>query len=155
MRIVQSKRLCAAALWLAAMTGCDAGPNYVPVSGVVTLDGKPYPDAVVLFMPRAAEPGQDPGRGSSAYTDANGRFQLKTMDGDEGAVVGKHTVQISSKGDYVLPIDPETGSSDTLPAGAAKAKVDPIPRDWINPGKDFEVPPGGTDKANFDIVSKK
>jgi len=145
--------LCIAALWLVALSGCDAGPNYVPVSGVVTLDGKPYPEAVVLFMPRATEENPNPGRGSSSYTDANGRFQLKTIDGDEGAVVGKHMVQITTKG-TVLPIDPEVGSPDDLPPGT-KQNIDPIPREWNNPGKEFEVPPGGTDEANFDIVTKK
>ncbi|MBI3462236.1 MAG: hypothetical protein HY000_04130 [Planctomycetes bacterium] len=153
MKVTRLVGLCALALAILALTGCDSGPNYVPVSGVVTLDGKPYPDAVVLFMPRAPEPGEDPGRGSSSYTDANGRFQLKTMDGDEGAVVGKHTVQITSKG-TVMEIDPEVGSPDDFARGT-QFKVDPIPREWANPGKDFEVPSGGTDQANFDIVSKK
>lgn len=144
---------CATVLLFAALAGCDSGPNYVPVSGTVTLDGKPYADAVVVFMPRATEGNPTPGRGSSSYTDQAGRFKLQTIDGDEGAVVGKHTVQIMSKGD-VMAIDPELGSPDDFAPGT-KRKVDPIPREWSSPGKDFEVTSGGTDQANFDIVTKK
>ena len=32
---------------LAAAVGCSGGPKYVSVSGVVTLDGEPYGNAVV------------------------------------------------------------------------------------------------------------
>jgi hypothetical protein len=140
----------------AAIGGCNQGPRYVPVSGVVTLNGKPYADAVVVFMPQATEGNLNPGRGSSSYTDKDGRFSLKTMDGDEGAVAGNHVVQIMSKGDEVVAIDPEVGSPDDLPANvAAKARFDPIPREWTDPGKPFQVPPGGTDQANFDIKTRR
>jgi hypothetical protein len=133
--------------------GCGGGPKYVPVSGVVTLDGKPGADLVVLFLPQASEGNQNPGRGSSAYTGKDGRYQLKTMDGDEGAVVGKHLVQIMSKGS-TLAIDPELGSPDDLPAGT-RLTANPIPADWTNPGKPFEVPGAGTDQANFNIQRGK
>ena len=53
-----------------------------------------------------------------------------------------------------IEIDPETGSADQWPAGT-KPPVDPIPREWSEPGKDFDVPADGTDKANFDITTKK
>lgn len=39
-------------LGLALMvSGCDAGIEYFPVAGRITLDGKPLADAVVSFMP--------------------------------------------------------------------------------------------------------
>ena len=69
--------LCAFAL------GCGGGPEFVPVSGVVTLNGKPYGKAAVSFQPIGTTENPNPGRGSSAYTDENGRFRLMmTTPGD-------------------------------------------------------------------------
>ena len=49
------------------------------------------------------------------------------------------------------------GASDTGSDDKADApNVDPIPQEWnARSTKEFDVPAGGTDKANFDIVSKK
>jgi hypothetical protein len=145
-----------ALLILLAAAGCGSGPGYAPVSGVVTLDGKPYGEAVVSFQPIATEGNPNPGRGSSGETDATGRFVLKTDDLKEGAVVGKHRVRIMTRGnDVVTGFDPATGSPDSTPV-APRGKIDPIPLEWnAYSDKEFEVPAGGTDKANFDIISKK
>jgi len=142
--------LALAAAVLASCAGCGSGPKYVPVSGVVTLKGKPGSDLVVVFLPQASEGNLNPGRGSSAYTDKDGRFQLKTMDGDNGAVPGKHMVQIMGKGTTATGYDPTLGSPDDVPAGT-RPLVDPVPAEWRNPGKPFEVPAAGTDQANFDV----
>jgi hypothetical protein len=142
-------------LTLVAFVGCDTGPRYVPVSGVISLNGKPYPEAVISFQPIAAEGNQNPGRGSSSYTDAEGKFHLKTDDGNNGAVPGKHRIRIMTKGDDMVLFDPEKGSPDSLPAGK-RNKIDPIPRSWnVDSDKEFEVPAKGTDQANFDIVTKQ
>jgi hypothetical protein len=137
---------------LLAAVGCSGGGRYASVSGVVTLDGKPYPDAVVSFQPLGTRDNPTPGRGSSAYTDANGRFVLKSDDGDDGALVGKHIVRIMTKGNDVIGQAPDGGSPDE----GAKGRVDPIPPEWNALSKvEFDVPKEGTDKANFDIVTKK
>ena len=49
-----------------------------------------------------------------------------------------------------------TGSDDAAPPKSA-LKRDPIPGEWFDPDKpkNFEVPPGGTDQANFEITTKK
>ena len=73
-------RFLAAGGLLAAVVGCSGGPKFAPVSGVVTLDGKPYAKAVVSFQPIGTADNPNPGRGSSAYTDENGRFVLKSDD---------------------------------------------------------------------------
>jgi hypothetical protein len=91
-------------------------------------------------------------------TDENGRFVLMTDDGQTGAVVGKHRVRIQTKRDEAnVFIDPETGSADSAPRSDAKkgGKIDPIPPEWYSDKstKEFEVPAGGTDQANFDIPS--
>lgn len=147
-------RFLAAGGLLAAVVGCSGGPAFAPVSGVVTLDGKPYPNAVVSFQPVGTEGNPNPGRGSSAYTDENGRFVLECDDGTDGAVVCKHRVRIMTRGNEVVGQDAEgVGSPDETPV---KRPVDPIPPEWNALSKvEFDVPSGGTDQANFDIVGRR
>jgi predicted small lipoprotein YifL len=144
--------LCAAAL-AGGLCGCgSSGPKYVPVSGTVALDGKPYGDAVVVFLPKATPGNPNPGRSSAGETDPKGHFVLKTDEMKNGAVPGKHLVKISTRG-LVMPFDPATGSPDSAPP---TVKRDLIPAEWNTMSdKEFDVPPGGTDKANFEIVRKK
>ena len=149
MRLIRLS-LCAL---VAVAGGCGgSGPKYAPVSGVVTLDGKPFNDGVVVFLPKATSENPNPGRSSAGETNDKGQFVLKTDDLKNGAVVGKHLVKISSRGP-VMQFDPATGSPDSAPPNV---KRDLIPAEWNTmSAKEFEVPPGGTDKANFDIVTKK
>ena len=139
---------------VAALAGCSGGAKFAPVSGVVSLDGQPYPTAVVSFQPQASDGNPNPGRGSSAYTDENGRFVLKGLDGENGAVVGKHRVRIMTRGGDVTGQLPEGQSSDD---GATKNRnLDPIPPEWnALSAKEFDVPAGGTKDANFDIATRK
>lgn len=132
-------------------SGCQKGPKFVPVSGVITLDGKPYGMAAISFQPIGTSENPNPGRGSSAYTDENGRYVL-ISDERDGAVVGKHLIRITTRA-RKLEGDPEGGSPDGSPV---LRPVEPIPAEWHSESqKEFEVPPGGTDKADFAITSKK
>lgn len=143
----------AIAFFLIALVGCSGDPKFYPVSGTISLDGKPYPNGVVTFQPIGSKDNPTPGRGSSAYTDANGRFVLKVEDAIPGAVPGMHLVRIMTKGNNVMTMDPLKGSSDAVPANR---KIDPIPPEWNSLSKvEFEVPVGGSDKANFNIETKK
>jgi hypothetical protein len=137
---------------LAAVAGCSGGESYVSVSGVITLDGEPYGKAVVSFQPIGTAENPNPGRGASAYTDEKGRFVLLT-DGKKGALVGKHRVRIMTRGNDVVGQSADTGSPDETPS---KREVDPIPAEWNSVSdKEFDVPSSGTDKANFDIKTRK
>src|SRR5438105_4435016 len=84
---------------LVASFGCNSN-NCAPVSGVVTLNGKPLPNAFVSFEPitENQDPAQRP-RGSTGKTNDNGEYSLKTGTADlsgarDGALVGKHKVSI-------------------------------------------------------------
>jgi hypothetical protein len=68
--------------------GCGkAGPEFVEISGTVSLAGKPLEKIHVEFYPETTGPR------SSGISDANGRFTLQTADGlHKGAVIGKHRV---------------------------------------------------------------
>ena len=144
-------RFLAAIALIAAVVGCSDGGRFAPVSGVVKLDGKPYSKAAVSFQPIGDKNNPNPGRGSSAYTDDNGRFVL-VSDEHDGAIVGKHLVRIATRPDAVTG-EEGVGSSDSA---VATRQGDPIPLEWnANSTKQFDVPAGGTDQANFDIVTKK
>jgi hypothetical protein len=144
----------AAVLALLAGAGCGGGPKYVPVSGVVMLDGKPYGKAVVSFQPIGTAENPNPGRGSSAYTDENGRFVLKCDDGTDGAVIGKHTVRIMTKGNEVVQLAEGGGSVDG--GGPVGKNVDPIPAEWgTESKKEVDVPAAGLSDLKFEITSVK
>jgi hypothetical protein len=155
MRLVRVTTATAAVLVLAA--GCGGKGSYAKVSGVVKLDGKPYPNAVVMFQPIGDEDHPYPGRGSSGITDDQGRFTLKTDQNVGGAIVGKHRVHIQShRGNPTGEVDPRYGSPDGTPSTQrSRTEHDPIPPEWVGGSHEFEVPSGGTDQANFDIVSVK
>lgn len=143
-------------LWLvcvviAAMLGGGCSKKFVPVSGIVTVDGKPYGKAAVSFQPIGSPGNSNPGRGSSAYTDDSGRFVLFS-DENNGAVVGKHLVRITTRHSE-LPSETGIGSAD---GAAPPQRREPIPPEWnAESQKQFEVPPGGTDKADFEISTKR
>jgi hypothetical protein len=75
-----------------AAAGCSSKAVLAEVSGVVMLNGKPMPDAVVQFLPEPDKGTQGPM--SSGSTDVEGRFQLMCSDQRPGAVVGFHRVII-------------------------------------------------------------
>jgi len=129
---------CIIAIALFAVAGCGRA---VSVSGVVTLDGKPIEGAAVSFTPASGDGG---GLGGSyGKTDAQGKFSLRTVIGDKpGAAAGKHKVTISlSQG--ADPNNPEAAQKELIPAKYnTKSELT------------FDVPSGGTNKANFDLQSK-
>lgn len=71
--------------------GCGpAGPETASVEGTVTLDGKPLEGALVMFTPVAG------GRPAAARTDEAGRYELQYTESRDGALLGEHTVSIST-----------------------------------------------------------
>jgi hypothetical protein len=75
-------------LLLAAATGCgDGRPARVAVSGMVTIDGAPVTRGNIKFVPER-------GRPSFGEIGPDGRFTLTCYDGKDGAILGKHRVQV-------------------------------------------------------------
>jgi hypothetical protein len=83
--------LVLAMLAMSCGLGCGGGPRLVPVSGTVTLNGKPMKDAAILFLPDESNkdglPGQD-------QTGPEGNYKLMTL-GRAGLVPGKYKVVIT------------------------------------------------------------
>lgn len=111
---MNSRPVCLAVLLLAA-AGCSGGGiKLVPVEGVLKVNGSPAANIAVQFMPDVLNGGEGPT--SSAVTDAQGRFQLRTLDGRPGAAVGAHLVSL---------VDPDEERPAQGQARKRKAKVDP------------------------------
>lgn len=136
------------ALVLAAAVGCG-GPSHkvAQVSGRVTLDGKPLPKASVTFVPLATKENPNPGPTAQGKTDADGRYKLDVDPATPGAVVG--TCRI-----YITTVIAEPTAEDRDAGGAPKIKDKVPPRYNIKTELTFDVPPGGTDKADFDLKTK-
>src|SRR5262245_15070470 len=123
-------------LGLILFCGCGSEGNVAPVSGVITLNGKPMADIAVTFQPVADGKNVT---GSSAFgvTGSNGRYTLKLYGTEtRGATVGKNQVKITG-------YTPVTDLSEEALA-KAKPKVNIPTRYWS--GLEFDVPPKGTSK---------
>ena len=60
----------------------------MPVSGTVTLDGKPLSGVMVSFIPT----GSTRGTGAGGYTDKAGKYELTATHGGKGTPVGEYRV---------------------------------------------------------------
>jgi hypothetical protein len=126
-----------------AVIGCRTA-KFAPVSGKVTLDGKPLAGATVSFEP-VTEPGAGPlPPGSLGKTDQNGVFTLRATSGENGALVGKHRVVISL-------MDEQATGDERRRAGRVAEKLPPKFNTESN--LTFDVPRRGTSAAEFTLTS--
>lgn len=119
-------------LWLAVtvalflpLSGCSSGQaehyDVVPVSGVITCQGKPVANATVNFTPQGSDAAAEgrPGRVALGITDKDGRFQLTTYENNDGAIVGKHLVTVGLNRDE----DTQADNSASFPCRDASQEV--------------------------------
>ena len=79
-----------AALSVTFLVGCSRdGPEIAPVEGTVYLDGEPLEGAYLKFQPPN-------GRPSVGVTDANGEYEMIYSRQENGALVGEHTITITT-----------------------------------------------------------
>jgi hypothetical protein len=107
-------------------------PDMAPVSGVVTLDGKPLGSALVVFLSAN-------GRSAFGPTDAAGRYKIRYLADVWGAEIGANVVQI-----------------ETQTAGPSSASYrDPIPTRY-NSASELKVTVApGSNTFNFDLTTNK
>lgn len=126
--------------------GCNASggdaPQLVQVSGMVTRDGKPLPEATVAFH------SQTPGQPSAfGRTDGEGRYTLTTSS-SPGASPGAYQVTVSLltdlKGQPIVS-DPENGmdAQQLLLQGQARESIPPAYSDLQSTQLKIEVPAEG------------
>jgi hypothetical protein len=87
---------------LVSVVGCGrSGPakvipdKSVPVTGTITLEGKPLGNARVTFYPTEGSQGEGVASGT---TDSTGKYELQSLFGDKvviGAAPGKYKVTVS------------------------------------------------------------
>jgi hypothetical protein len=132
------KLVCLVAMFCVALVGCGPKANIVPVSGRVTLDGQPMANVAINFGPLTG--GLDGAYASYGKTDADGRYTLKLVEGGRpGASVGKNRVTLNESG---------LGGESDGAASRIQFKLPPKARDGT---LQFDVPPRGTDAANFEF----
>jgi hypothetical protein len=140
MRWHRSVRGLLPALLFLGLLGCgQGGPALVPVSGRITVNGQPLPEATVFFRPQG-QAGGEAAPDAIGKTDAEGRYTLKTITKGkdrEGTAAGKYLVQISLVNRTVGTKAPH---GEQLPARYNR-----------NSKLEFTVSADGTDKANFDV----
>lgn len=110
------KRLtnCGVLVATVVLVGCGpTGPEYVPVTGTVTLDGKPLRLKTVFFAPEDGTPGS----GAGANTSEDGSYELLAVAGGavedvKGAIPGSYVVTVNEP---MFPIESDMavqGESD-------------------------------------------
>jgi len=122
--------------FLVANVGCGKY-SLAPVSGTVTLDGKPLADSTVSFTPadRASDLPQSYGK-----RDQAGKYSLTLVEDDStGAAVGKHHVVIAKNAE----------NQSDIPTQAEMRKVGLPAHDFS-----FEVK-SGSNQADFNLETKK
>jgi len=75
---------------LLAIAGCG-GSDCFPVTGRVTLDTAPLPDAAITFMPESEE-----GTAAFGWTDEEGNYRLERDLDEFGTTAGTYRVRIST-----------------------------------------------------------
>jgi hypothetical protein len=143
------RRFLLVLLLLAGSIACAPKPTRVAkIAGRVTLDGKPLPKASVTFVPMATKENPNPGQTAQGMTDEEGRYRVSIDPATPGAVVG--TCRI-----YISTVDPASpGGEDRDAGGPIRKRVDRVPAKYnMATELTFDVPPAGTDSANFDLTS--
>jgi hypothetical protein len=124
---------------IALAIGCNREglPGLGRVTGTITMDGKPVPNALVSF-----EPVDGSGATAMGRTDEQGKYELWYSRGNKGAKTGEHLVRINTY--------EETGEDDgrqiqreTIPARYnAKTELKATVKSGSNT-LDFELKSGG------------
>lgn len=124
--------------------GCGGPANIAPVSGVVTLDGKPVEGARINTQPIRQAESIEAGVGSFAVTDAEGRYSLELVTPSvPGAVVGEHVVKIKKQKTRYME-----GRED-----APVLERSQLPKAALDGSLRLVVPPDGSDAADFHLNS--
>ncbi len=111
-----------AGILVVAGPGC--GNRLVQVQGVVKLDSKPVPAAMVEFLPLGGH-----GQPANGVTDSNGTFHLDTQSPGDGAWPGEYKVVVRkyevdpAMQQKIDPSDPK--AQEKMYATAAKVMAKP------------------------------
>ena len=123
---------CASLVVALSAMGCGGGgPDRGTVTGKVTLDGQPLEGADLEFQPEEGSP-------SYGTTDDDGEYDLMYTRDKRGAMLGEHTVRIT------------TSTTDTDDRGNEVRVPQRVPPEYSQVGVTKDVKPG-RNKFDFDL----
>ncbi|TWT97541.1 hypothetical protein Pla108_16930 [Botrimarina colliarenosi] len=132
-----------ALLTAAGAAGCGDGRfETAPVSGVVTLDGKPVTHGAVIFTPEQGWP-------AHGELDSEGRFTLKTYEPGDGAIVGEHQIAVVS-----MTEDDPSEHFERPPSKPIKSLVPDRYANSATSGFTFDVKADQSNEIQLEMVSK-
>ncbi|HEY0984295.1 hypothetical protein [Schlesneria sp.] len=121
-------------LCLAGLIGCSssgpAGPPLFPVTGNLTVGGKPLADVSVQLVPVDPQPATNNSPGtltSSGITDASGNFKMTASNGHAGAAKGKYKVVLG----YAPKMSQEEQAKAAMRKGPPKVDL-PFSKDYVS-----------------------
>ncbi len=146
MRVSAVWRVVSLVLVAACGLGCAKGPteDLVLVSGTITLDEKPLEGATVAFIPEKSKQTQP----SWGFSDAAGKYHLKTAEGYDGISHGEYRIVVSKltmQDGSPIPKGSQTGGADGL-------EIVPFPH--CDPRQTKNVAVIEHDGAVFDVAMK-
>jgi hypothetical protein len=119
--------------------GCRRS-DMVPVSGRVTFEGRPVPQAVVRFL-------HDSRPMAAGGTDADGRYRLTTRQPGDGAYLGRCKVLIA-------PWVAAPGDSSEDPAEPVRPDIPKVFRVPASSPLAVEVTPEGPNQFDFELAKE-
>ena len=137
------------------LTGCGDGLS--AISGKVTMDGKPLPNAIVTFVPAEG------GSSATGQTDDAGAYKLISVLGD-GLPPGKYKVTVttaqtttasdSSEIDMNSPEYLAMASGVGMESGKTKAPKEPIPAKYNSATQLLQEVGAGKNEIDLELTSK-
>lgn len=103
---------------IAVGCGKESGPSCYPVRGTVTFDGKPVPEAQIVFHPQGNWPAGVPR--PIAQADEQGQFVMTTWQTGDGAPAGVYTVTVELREPRQRGEETVRDGRNLLPARYAK-----------------------------------
>jgi hypothetical protein len=136
------------------LAGCGSGANLGTVTGVVTLDGKPFPNGLVTFSPKAG------GGSSTGTTDSQGKYEL-IFETKKGALVGQHLVSVTTQQEAETIAEVRSDSPEYMKQAAggssrdyAKKLVERIPAKYNVNSELVKEVKSGKNEINLELTSK-
>ncbi len=132
-------RVCSAYLVVVLLAGCgSSGPEIASVKGTITLDGKPLPNATIVFIPPE-------GRPAGAKTNAEGKYELNFSNGRKGTMPGLNKIRLTTLSE----------ASQDENGNAIPGSKEIIPMQYNQMSTlEFLVEPGKQNIADFALESK-
>ena len=118
---------------IVSTAGCTGGSESADAAarGKVSLDGKPLPGGVVLFIPRGGS-----GQGGSALIQSDGTFTVRTSASKSGIDAGDYAV-------FIKPTDDMTDGGGIPPKYGDESNIELM----------ATIRQGGVTELNFELTS--